>query len=76
MSFLNGIFEHKGSDMLVWEQVSFFVREAQNGTMEMGKLIQQIADAGNPDISQQCLKLLQLNAQMGNTLEQVQKSLK
>ncbi len=62
--------------MLVREQVSFFIREAQNGAMEMGKLIQQMGDAGNADISEQCFRLLQLNAQMGSTLEQIQKSLK
>lgn len=62
--------------MLVREQASFYIRDAQNGTMEMGKLIQQIADAGYPDISQQCSRLLQLNAQVGSTLVQVQKSLK
>jgi len=76
MSLLSGLFEHRGNDMLVREQVSFFIRDAQNGMMEMGKLLQQIADAGHPDISRQCSRLLQLNAQVGNTLEQVQKSLK
>lgn len=76
MSLLSGLFEHRGSEMLVREQASFYIRDAQNGTMEMGKLIQQIADAGYPDISQQCSRLLQLNAQVGSTLVQVQKSLK
>lgn len=76
MALLFGLFGHKGSEMLVREQVSFFVREAQSGMVEMGKLLQQVADAGHTDISQQCARLLQLNAKVGNALEQVQKSLK
>lgn len=76
MSLLSGLFEHRGSEMLVREQASFYIRDAQNGTMEMGKLIKQISDAGYPEISQQCSRLLQLNAQIGNALEQVQISLK
>jgi len=76
MSLFSGLFEHRGSEMLVREQASFYIRDAQNGALEMGKLLQQVADAGHPDISQQCSRLLQLNAQVGNTLEQIQKSLK
>lgn len=76
MAMFSGLFEHRGSDRLVREQASFFVHEAQNGAVEMGKLIQQLADAGCPDISAHCSRLLQLNAHLGNTLEQVQKSLK
>jgi hypothetical protein len=76
VSLISGLFEHRGSELLVREQVSFFIREAQGGMMEMGKLLQQVADAGYPDISGQCSRLLQLNAKVGSTLEQVQKSLK
>lgn len=76
MALFSGLFEHRGSNLLVREQVSFYVRDVQNGMMEMGRLIQQIADTGHPDIAGQCSRLLQLNAQMGNALEQVQKSLK
>ncbi|BAF59145.1 MAG: hypothetical protein HPY89_06190 [Pelotomaculum sp.] len=76
MSLFSGLLEHRGSDLLAREQISFFVRDAQNSMMEMGKLLQQIADAAHPDISQQCSRLLQLNAQVGNTLEYIQKSLK
>ena len=76
MSLFSGLFEHRGSEMLVREQASFYIRDAQNGALEMGKLLQQVADARHPDISQQCSRLLQLNAQVGNTLEQIQKSLK
>lgn len=76
MSLFSGLFEHRGSEMLVREQASFYIRDAQNGALEIGKLLQQVAAAGHPDISQQCSRLLQLNAQVGNTLEQIQKSLK
>ena len=75
MSFLSGLFEHRGNEALSREQASFFIRDAQNETMEMGKLLQQITNAGHPDILQPCERLLQLNARVGNTLEQVQKSL-
>jgi len=73
---ISGLFEHRGSELLAREQVSFYIRDAQNGTIEMGKLLQQIASAGHPDISGQCDRLLQLNAQIGNVLEKAQKSLK
>jgi len=73
---ISGLFEHRGSELLAREQVSFYVRDAQNGTMEMGKLLQQIASAGHPDISRECTRLLQLNDRVGDILEQVQKSLK
>ncbi|OPX91538.1 MAG: hypothetical protein A4E52_00471 [Pelotomaculum sp. PtaB.Bin013] len=72
----SGLFEHRASELLSREQASFFIRDAQNGTVEMGKLLQQVASAGHPDISQQCARLLQLNDQVGDILQQVQKSLK
>lgn len=76
MSFLSGLFEHRGNELLAREQASFFVRDAQNGAMEMGKLLRQVADTGHPDIARLCERLLQLNGQLGNSLEQAQKSLK
>ena len=75
MSLFSELFKHRGNETLMREQASFFIRDIQNSTLEMGKLIQQIADAGHPDVSQQCSRLLQLNTQMGSTLEQGQKSL-
>lgn len=75
---ISRLFEHRGSDLLAREQASFYVRDAQKGTVEMGKLLQQIASAGagHPELPQQCAKLLQLNAQVGDTLVQVQNALK
>ncbi|OPY57858.1 MAG: hypothetical protein A4E55_01337 [Pelotomaculum sp. PtaU1.Bin035] len=73
---ISGLFKHRGSELLAREQASFYVRDAQNDMLEMGKLIQQIASAGHPDISRQCSSLLQLNAQVGDILEQVRESLK
>ncbi len=75
MSLFSELFKHRGNEALMREQALFFIRNIQNNTMEMGKLIQQVADAGHPDVSQQCSRLLQLNTQMGSTLEQIQKSL-
>lgn len=76
MSLFSDLFKHKGNDALVREQASFFIRDAQNGSAEIGKLIQEIARAGHVDISQQCSQLMQLNADLGKTLERVQNSLK
>jgi len=76
MPLFAGLFEHRGSEMLVREQASFYIREAQNEMVEMGKLLQYIAQAGHPDTSQECLHLQQICTQVGNTLEQVQISLR
>jgi len=75
VSFLSGLLQHRGTEMMSREQNTFFIRDAQNGLMEMGKLIQQIADTGHPDISQHCSRLLKLNSHVGNVLEHVQKSI-
>lgn len=72
----SSLFKHRASDQLSREQASFFIRDAQNGAVEMGKLLQQVASASHPDISWQCARLLQLNNQVGDVLQQVQKSLK
>lgn len=74
----SSLFEHRGSDLLAREQASFYVRDAQKGTVEMGMLLQQIASVGadHPELSQPCSKLLQLNAQVGDTLVQAQNALK
>jgi hypothetical protein len=71
-----GLFEHRGNEMLVREQASFYIREAQNGIVEMGKLLQQISQAGHPDISDECMRLQQIGTQVGKDLELVQISLK
>lgn len=76
MSFLADLFKHKGNDALVREQISFFIRDAQNRAVEAGKLIQEIQKAGHADISPLCSELVRLNADLGQTLEQVQCSLK
>ncbi|OPX84768.1 MAG: hypothetical protein A4E53_03825 [Pelotomaculum sp. PtaB.Bin104] len=75
---ISSLFEHRGSDMLAREQASFYIHDAQKGTVEMGKLLQQIASAGasQSEFSQQCAKLLQLNAQVGENLVQAQGALK
>lgn len=73
---ISSLFEHRGSELLAREQASFYIRDAQNGTVEMGKLLQQIAAAGHPEIAPQCDRLLQLNAQLGDVLHQVQKCLR
>lgn len=75
MSFINSLFEHRGSDILVREQLSFFIRDAQNTILDIGKLIQEISATGHPDISDQCSRLARLNAQVEKTLEQAQKSI-
>jgi len=76
MTKFRDLFEHKGNELLIREQASYFIREAQNDTMEIGSLISQIAQSGHSDLAQYCERLLYLNAHVGNTLEQVQKSLK
>lgn len=76
MSKFRDLFEHKGNELLMREQASYFIREAQNDTVEMGSLISQIAQSGHTDLARHCERLLYLNAHVGNTLEQVQKSLK
>jgi hypothetical protein len=76
MAWLKELFGHRGNETLVREQVSFFIRDAQNKSVEMGKLLQQAADSGQPALQQHSLRLLQLNTQVGDTLEQVQRSLK
>ncbi len=70
-----GFFGSRDSEELAREQVSFFIRQAQSGMMEMGRLIQQVADAGHQDIASQCSRLLQVNAMVGNALECAQRSL-
>lgn len=72
---ISGLLAHRGSELLAREQASFYLRDAQNGMVEMGQLLQQLASAGQPGISQQCNRLLQLNAQIGDVLQQVQKCL-
>ncbi|MDD3654171.1 MAG: hypothetical protein PHO01_08325 [Desulfotomaculaceae bacterium] len=74
---ISSLFEHRGSDLLAREQASFYVRDAQKGTVEMGKLLQQIASVGSdhPELSQQYSKLLQLNGQVGESLVQAQNAL-
>ncbi|NLI11861.1 MAG: hypothetical protein GX425_04390 [Peptococcaceae bacterium] len=76
MPLFAGLFEHRGNEMLVREQASFYIREAQKGMMEMGALLQQISQAGHPDIAPDCARLQQIGAQVGKALEQVQISLK
>lgn len=76
MPLFSGLFEHRGSEILVREQASFYIREVQNSILEMGKLLKEIVDAGHSDISLQCSRLQQLNTQVGTTLEQVQKALR
>ncbi|MFA4885172.1 MAG: hypothetical protein WC601_05280 [Desulfotomaculaceae bacterium] len=76
MPLFAGLFEHRGSEMLVREQASFYIRETQNEMVEMGKLLQNIAQAGHPDTSHECLRLQQICTQVGKTLEQVQTSLR
>ena len=72
---LAGFFESRDSEELAREQISFFIRQAQNGMMEMGRLLQQVADAGHQDIALQCSRLLQVNAMVGNALECAQRCL-
>lgn len=76
MPLFAGLFEHRGNEMLVREQASFYIREAQNGILEMGALLQQIAQANHPDISDECASLQQIGTQVGKALEQVQISLR
>lgn len=66
---------HRGSELLMREQMSFFIRDAQKRTMEMGVALQQINSAATPDISQQCAHLAQMNSQLDGILEQAQRSL-
>ncbi|MFX4260624.1 hypothetical protein ACOBQJ_00305 [Pelotomaculum propionicicum] len=75
MTFIANLFTHRGSEVLVREQVSFFIRDAQNTALDIGKLIQEIINTGHPDITNQCSRLAQLNSQLGKTLEQAQKSI-
>jgi hypothetical protein len=75
MTLISSLFEHRGSDILVREQVSFFIRDAQNTILDIGKLIQEITNTGHPDITNQCSMLAQLNAQVGKSLEQAQNSI-
>lgn len=75
MTLFSSLFEHRGSDILVREQVSYFIRDAQNTILDIGNLIQEITDRGHPDISSQCSRLAQLNTQVGKILEQAQKSI-
>lgn len=76
MPLLAGLFQHRGNEMLMREQASFYIREAQNGMMEMGKLLQEITQAGHSDISPACSRLQQIGTEVGKALEQVQISLK
>ena len=75
MALFSSLFEHRGSEILVREQVSYFIRDAQNTILDIGNLIQEITDRGYPDISNQCSRLAQLNTQVGKILEQAQKSI-
>lgn len=75
MTLITSLFSHRGSEVLVREQVSFFIRDAQNTALDIGKLIQEITDTGHPDISNQCSNLAQLNSHLGKTLEQARKSI-
>mgnify|MGYP001030511231 CR=1 FL=1 len=75
MTLNTSLFTHRGSELLAREQVSYFIRDAQNTALDIGKLIQEITDSGHPDISHQCSRLAQLNSHLGKTLEQAQKSI-
>ena len=75
MTLFTSLFGHRGSELLVREQVSYFIRDAQNTLMDIGNLIQEIENTGHPDISNQCSRLSQLNSHLGKTLEQAQKSI-
>lgn len=74
MSLISDLFSHRGSEELVREQVSFFIRDAQNALMDIGVLIQELSNSGHPDISSRCSRLAQLNEQAGKSLEQAQRS--
>ena len=74
VSLISSLFSHRGSEALVREQVSFFIRDAQNTLTDIGKIIDQMAGSGHPDIAGQCTRLAQLNARAVKTLEQAQKS--
>ncbi|MBE3585811.1 MULTISPECIES: hypothetical protein [Desulfofundulus] len=56
------------------QQMSFHVREAQKAAYEMGIMLSQLA-ATQPHLSQQFSQLQQLNARVGDLLQQVQKQL-
>jgi hypothetical protein len=75
MALISSLFTHRGSEILVREQVSYFIRDAQNTTLDIGNLIQELTDTGHPDISNLCSRLAQLNTHLGKTLEQAQKSI-
>lgn len=75
MTLFTSLFGHRGSELLVREQVSYFIRDAQNTLLDIGNLIQEVANTGHPDISNQCSRLAQLNSHLGKTLEQAQKSI-
>lgn len=75
MTLFTSLFGHRGSELLVREQVSYFIRDAQNTLLDIGNLIQEVTNTGHPDISNQCSRLAQLNSHLGKTLEQAQKSI-
>ncbi|RKO67101.1 hypothetical protein [Desulfofundulus salinus] len=56
------------------QQMSFHVREAQKAAYEIGVMLSQLA-ASQPHLSQQFSQLQQLNARVGDLLQQVQQQL-
>lgn len=54
--------------------MSFYLREAQNATYQMGQMLSQMA-VFQPALAQQFAQLQQLNARVGDLLQQVQQEL-
>ncbi|HHW43475.1 hypothetical protein GFC01_01625 [Desulfofundulus thermobenzoicus] len=56
------------------QQMSFHVRQAQDAAYQMGVMLSQLA-ASQPALARQFSQLQQLNARVGDLLQQVQKEL-